>query len=61
MGTVPFILLLNKADVMDEWEFEVQEAKEFTEKDCTLLQTSAKTGQGVEEAFLMLTVRMLEE
>lgn len=60
-GAVPFILLLNKADLRDEWEFEGWEAQEFSGKDCTVIQTSAKTGQGVEEAFLHLAGRMLEE
>lgn len=61
VGAVPFILLLNKADLRDEWEFEGWEAQEFSGKDCTVIQTSAKTGQGVEEAFLHLAGRMLEE
>jgi small GTP-binding protein len=61
VGAVPFILLLNKTDLRDEWEFEVREAKEFTGEDCTLVQTSAKTGEGVEEAFLMLAGKMMEE
>ena len=61
VGAVPFILLLNKADLRDEWEFEGWEAEEFSGKDCSVIQTSAKTGQGVEEAFLHLAGRMLEE
>jgi small GTP-binding protein len=61
VGAVPFILLFNKADLKDEWEFEIREAKEFAGKDCTIVQTSAKTGQGVEDAFLMLAGKMLEE
>jgi small GTP-binding protein len=61
LGIVPCMLLLNKADIMDEWELDPGEAADFMEKDCTLLQTSAKTGQGVEEAFLILTEKVLEE
>lgn len=61
VGAVPFILLLNKADLRDEWEFEGREAEEYSGKDCSVIQTSAKTGQGVEEAFLRLAGRMLEE
>jgi small GTP-binding protein len=61
VGAVPFILLVNKADLKDEWEFKVREAEEFVWKDCVVLQTSAKTGSGVEEAFLSLAGKMLEE
>jgi small GTP-binding protein len=61
LGAVPFILLLNKADLRDEWEFEDWKAEEFEGKDCAVLQTSAKTGLGVEEAFLILARKMLEE
>lgn len=61
VGAVPFVLLLNKADLRDEWEFEGGEAQEFSGKECAVIQTSAKTGQGVEEAFLRLGGRMLEE
>lgn len=61
IGAVPFILLLNKADLIDEWEFKGWEAKEFEGKDCNVLQTSARTGQGVEEAFRVLAGKILEE
>jgi len=61
VGAVPFILLLNKADLKDEWELDLQEAQDFAGKDCPVIQTSAKTGQGVEEAFLMLAGKVLEE
>jgi len=61
VGTVPFILLVNKADLKDEWELEDGEAENFAGKDGTVLQTSAKTGQGVEEAFLILAGKILEE
>lgn len=61
VGAVPFVVLVNKADLGDEWEFEGWEAEEFAGKDCTVLRTSAKTGQGVEEAFLLLAGKVLEE
>jgi small GTP-binding protein len=61
IGAVPFILLFNKVDLKDEWEFDVEEATDFAGKDCPVIQTSAKTGQGVEEVFQMLACKMLEE
>lgn len=54
VGRLPFVALLNKADLRDEWEFSAQDVT-----DITILETSAKTGQGVEEAFLQLTRAML--
>jgi small GTP-binding protein len=60
VGTVPFILVVNKADLRDEWELEGGEAENFAGKGGTVLRTSAKTGQGVEEAFLILAGKLLE-
>lgn len=60
VGAVSFILLVNKADLSNEWEFESREAQELAGRDCAVLHTSAKTGEGVEEAFLMLARKMLE-
>lgn len=59
-GKVPFILLLNKADLTDEWDLEPAALTALTDQGWTVLKTSAKSGQGVEEAFTSLTRRMLE-
>jgi hypothetical protein len=61
IGKVPFILLLNKADLIDEWEMDEAAIAMFIENAWDILSTSAKTGEGVEEAFLALTSKMLEE
>jgi small GTP-binding protein len=61
IGTVPFILLLNKSDLADEWELENAAIDELTAKNWTVMKTSAKTGLGVEEAFLVLSAKMMEE
>lgn len=60
IGKVPFILLLNKCDLTDEWEIDQPALEALTAKGWTILQTSAKTGQSVEEAFTTLARRMLE-
>jgi len=60
IGDIPFILLVNKADLMDEWEFHGKVVRSTGNKNWTVIETSAKTGQGVEEAFFMLVKRMLE-
>lgn len=50
----PFILLVNKADIEDEWEITNADLSALEEKGWIILKTSAKSGQNVEEAFLKL-------
>lgn len=58
-GSVPFLLLLNKADLEDEWAIGPEDLEWASEKGWTILKTSAKTGAGVEEAFLELAGRTM--
>lgn len=59
IGNVPFILILNKFDLTDDWEIEATVAEELTQKRWTVIQGSAKTGMGVEEAFVTLAQKIL--
>jgi len=59
VGPVPFLLLLNKADLKEEWEITPEQLRGYEEKGWKILRTSAKTGDRVEEAFLTLTKEML--
>lgn len=61
IGKVPFILILNKADLVDEWEIDDAAMTELSQKCWIVIKGSAKTGLGVEEAFLTLAKKMLEE
>jgi small GTP-binding protein len=61
VGPVPFLLLMNKADLSDSWRIDEREMNALKEKNWTVLHTSAKTGHGVEEAFLTLTGKMMEK
>ena len=54
IGEKPFLLLINKADLRDSWEI-----PDLSDTGWTVLETSAKSGDHVEEAFLTLTQRML--
>ena len=58
-GTVPFILVLNKADLADEWRVDDRALWKLAESGWSIIKTSAKTGDGVEEAFMKLTKRMV--
>ena len=55
IGRVPFILVLNKADLIDQWEIDEHA---LDDRNWTIIRTSAKTGTGVEEAFLALARAM---
>ena len=59
VGSVPFIVLLNKADLSTDWELEETALAPYSAAGWTIITTSAKTGTGVEEAFLTLTQNML--
>lgn len=60
VGTAPFILILNKSDLMDEWEIDSAAMEEISKRGWIVIQGSAKTGLGVEEAFLNLAKKMVE-
>jgi small GTP-binding protein len=59
IGAVPFILLANKHDLRDEWEIDDQALAELSAQGWPIIQTSAKSGDGVEAAFQSLTEMML--
>ena len=59
VGPVPFILLLNKIDLASEWEIDEQAFFKLAEQGWHIVRTSAKTGEGVEDAFAALTRAML--
>ena len=61
IGKVPFILLLNKYDLTEDWEIEETMLEEIVEKSWFISVSSAKTGLGVEKAFLSLAEKMLEK
>ena len=60
VGVLPYILLLNKSDLVELWELDKTRAQSLSEAGIHIMTTSAKTGDNVEEAFHTLAVRMLE-
>lgn len=60
-GPLPFIFLINKSDLAQDWELDDALEAELREKNWTILRTSAKTGENVEEAFSSLTRKMLHQ
>ena len=56
---MPFLLLINKADLAASWEIEDDAIRQLEKKGWRILNTSAKTGVGVETAFADLARAML--
>lgn len=59
-GHIPSCLLVNKADMKDRWEITETMLAPLAEQGITILHTSAKTGEGVDEAFTALARDMLQ-
>ncbi len=60
-GNVPAVLVLNKSDLTEKWEIDGARESELTAAGWTIIRTSAKTGDSVEEVFSKLTTAMLAE
>jgi len=58
VGPIPFVFLVNKADLADEWEIDDQAIQECLNNGWDVIKTSAKTGGGVEEAFTLLAEKV---
>ena len=58
-GHVPFLLLVNKADLSERWEIDDAALAHLKGKGWQILRTSAKTGLEVETAFADLARAML--
>lgn len=59
IGRVPFVLVLNKSDLANEWHVDDRALWRLAEDGWSVIRTSARTGEGVEQAFLTLAKRMM--
>jgi small GTP-binding protein len=63
LGQIPFVLVINKADRTDDWEIDSGpgrgELDALVGQGWTVVKTSARTGFGVEEAFLRMAELVL--
>ena len=60
VGKCPFLLLVNKCDERPSWEITDVDIAALSGRGWTVFETSAKTGDNVEKAFLTLTEEMLK-
>ncbi len=61
-NNIPFVLIGNKSDLIKEIgrSFEMENAKDFAEKyESKYIETSAKTGENIENAFIQLAMSMI--
>lgn len=59
IGRVPALLVLNKSDLMDQWEIDDGQQAKLIKDGWIVLKTSAKTGEGVEKAYMQLAEAMV--
>jgi small GTP-binding protein len=60
VGVVPFVFVINKCDLQQDWELDEALEAQIAARNWSVLRSSAKTGENVEEAFSLLAGKMLE-
>ena len=60
MGPVPYALVINKHDLCESWQVDPEMYEDLASNACLVLQSSAKTGEGVELAFAELAKQLLK-
>jgi small GTP-binding protein len=58
LGALPFVLLLNKNDLTDQWAIGAAEMEELRQSGWSVRASSARTGDGVDDAFRELAIRV---
>ena len=61
IGPVPFVCVINKADLRDSWEVQQADVDGLAGRRWHVIESSAKSGDGVEEVFRALTQAMMRE
>jgi len=59
VGEIPAVFAINKVDLLDQWQLGQGDIAALEAQGCHVLKTSAKTGEGVEAAFMWLASRTL--
>lgn len=61
VGDVPVVLMVNKADLADNWTIEPERLEALRREGWILFETSARTDDNVEQAFTELARQMMRE
>jgi len=59
IGTIPFVFVINKCDLVEQWDLDPELEARLSAENWTILRSSAKTGEGVDEAFSRLTRKIV--
>ena len=57
-GRLPFVLLLNKSDLKEQWAISDEDVEGLRQSGWWVRSTSARTGEGVDDAFGTLAERV---
>ena len=60
VGEIPFILLINKKDLIENWTIDQLTLKQLENDGWYILKTSAKDSENVEGAYQVLAQQLLE-
>ena len=58
IGAVPFVVVVNKADLSDQWQITDEQLASLAARGWDVVKTSAKTGAEVEQTFTALARAM---
>ena len=58
VGAIPFILLVNKSDLRNDWEIDRNHLQQLKDSGWTIVEVSALENDNVEYAFNLLTMEM---
>ena len=59
VGASPFVFVVNKCDLAGDWQFDQRLEGQLVARNWGIVRSSAKTGEGVDEAFSRLAGMML--
>ncbi len=54
LGDIPLLLLINKSDLRESWQFDINETRVLEIPDNNIFRTSAKNDKNIESAFSRL-------
>jgi len=61
IGDTPFVVVLNKSDLVDDWELGKDVLDDMRQRNWLVIKGSAKLGTGVEETFNTIVRKMLDQ
>jgi len=60
-GDIPYVFAINKSDLSGDWQITDEQLEALRESGANVVQTSAKSGDGVDAMFLQLSGDMMKE